>query len=69
METDEDTLFGEGPGAFVVSGPYEAFAAFGSAVTVTERWAATSADAGSAVAARRGSWSGVHAGGLARLMG
>ena len=28
------TLFGEGPGAFVVSGPREAFAAFGAAARV-----------------------------------
>ena len=27
-------LFGEGPGAFVVSGPRDAFAAFGAAATV-----------------------------------
>ena len=28
------TLFGEGPGAFVVSGPRDAFAAFGAAARV-----------------------------------
>jgi phosphoribosylformylglycinamidine synthase subunit PurL len=31
---DEATLFGEGPGAFVVSGPRDAFAAFGAAARV-----------------------------------
>jgi phosphoribosylformylglycinamidine synthase subunit PurL len=34
FEPGEATLFGEGPGAFVVSGPRDAFSAFGSAVTV-----------------------------------
>ena len=33
-QRDEDALFGEGPGAFVVSGPHDAFAAFGAAATV-----------------------------------
>jgi len=34
-ERDADALlFGEGPGAFVCSGPREAFAAFGAAATV-----------------------------------
>ncbi|HST68142.1 MAG TPA: AIR synthase-related protein [Solirubrobacterales bacterium] len=34
LEHGEAALFGEGPGAFVVSGPRDAFAAFGSAATV-----------------------------------
>jgi phosphoribosylformylglycinamidine synthase len=31
LDTEEEALFGESPGAFVVSGPREAFAAFGAA--------------------------------------
>jgi phosphoribosylformylglycinamidine synthase II len=34
VDTAEATLFGEGPGAFVVSGPREAFAAFGDAARI-----------------------------------
>jgi phosphoribosylformylglycinamidine synthase II len=34
LDTTEATLFGEGPGAFVVSGPRDAFGAFGAAVTL-----------------------------------
>ena len=34
VDTDEATLFGEGPGAFVVSGPHDAFIAFGAAARV-----------------------------------
>jgi phosphoribosylformylglycinamidine synthase len=34
VDTAEAALFGEGPGAFVVSGPRDAFTAFGSAATV-----------------------------------
>ena len=34
FDGEEDALFGEGPGAFVVSGPHDAFAAFGAAATV-----------------------------------
>ena len=34
VDSAEAALFGEGPGAFVVSGPHDAFAAFGAAATV-----------------------------------
>ena len=34
LAAGEAALFGEGPGAFVVSGPHDAFAAFGAAATV-----------------------------------
>jgi phosphoribosylformylglycinamidine synthase len=34
VETSDAALFGEGPGAFVVSGPRDAFAAFGAAATL-----------------------------------
>ena len=34
VDGGEAALFGEGPGAFVVSGPHDAFAAFGAAATV-----------------------------------
>ena len=34
VQGGEAVLFGEGPGAFVVSGPHDAFAAFGAAATV-----------------------------------
>ena len=34
VDGGEAVLFGEGPGAFVVSGPHDAFAAFGAAATV-----------------------------------
>ncbi len=69
VETDEDTLFGEGPGAFVVSGPYEAFAAFGSAVTVIGTVGGDELRIAGALSLPVEELSGVHAGGLARLMG
>jgi phosphoribosylformylglycinamidine synthase subunit PurL len=34
VDTSEAALFGEGPGAFVVSGPRDAFTAFGAAATI-----------------------------------
>jgi phosphoribosylformylglycinamidine synthase len=63
----ETLLFGEGPGAFVVSGPREAFAAFGNVATllgtvgsdalVIDGWRAEVREL-----------TAIHAGGLARLL-
>jgi phosphoribosylformylglycinamidine synthase II len=68
VDTSEEALFGEGPGAFVVSGPRDAFAAFGAAASVIGivggdelRIAGTLSLAVSRLAA-------VHAGGLAELL-
>jgi len=64
----EAALFGEGPGAFVVSGPHDAFAAFGSAVTVIGLAGGDELRNDGALALSVTELAGVHAGGLASLM-
>ena len=64
-----DALFGEGPGAFVVSGAHDAFAAFGAAVTVIGVVGGDELRIAGALSLPVGELSGVHAGGLARADG
>jgi phosphoribosylformylglycinamidine synthase len=65
----EPALFGEGPGAFVVSGPRDAFAAFGSAVTVIGTAGGDALRIDGALSVHVAELAGVHAGGLAALLG
>src|SRR5215216_6081188 len=69
VERDERIRFGEGPGAFVVSGPHDAFAAFGSAVTVIGVVGGDRLriDGGPEVSVSQ--LADAHAGGLAALLG
>ena len=69
VETREDALFGEGPGAFVVSGPHDAFAAFGSAVAVIGIVGGDELRIAAALSVPVRELAGVHAGGLAELLG
>jgi phosphoribosylformylglycinamidine synthase len=68
FEGGEDALFGEGPGAFVVSGPHDAFAAFGSAVAVIGIVGGDELRIDSALSVPVRELAGVHAGGLAGLL-
>jgi phosphoribosylformylglycinamidine synthase len=69
IDAAEHALFGEGPGAFVVSGAPDAFAAFGAAVTVIGVVGGDELRIAGALSLPVGELSGVHAGGLAALMG
>jgi phosphoribosylformylglycinamidine synthase subunit PurL len=69
VDSGEDALFGEGPGAFVVSGPHDAFAAFGAAVTVIGTVGGDELRIADALALPVAELAGVHAGGLAELLG
>jgi phosphoribosylformylglycinamidine synthase len=64
----EDVLFGEGPGAFVVSGPHEAFAAFGTAATVIGVVGGDELRIAETLSVPVDELAGVHADGLAALM-
>jgi phosphoribosylformylglycinamidine synthase len=64
----EAALFGEGPGAFVVSGPREAFAAFGEAATVIGVVGGDELRVADVLAVPVAELAGVHADGLAELM-
>ena len=67
----DELLFGEGPGAFVVSGPRNAFAAFGAAATVLGTVGGEAlrlAGAHGVLAAPVAELGREHADGLARLM-
>jgi phosphoribosylformylglycinamidine synthase len=66
--TDETTLFGECPGAFVVSGPHEAFVAFGAAATIIGTVGGDALSIAGALSVPLGELSATHAGGLAELM-
>ena len=68
VDTGEAALFGEGPGAFVVSGPHDAFAAFGSAVAVIGTVGGDELRIAGALRLPVDELAGVHAGGLARLL-
>ena len=61
-------LFGEGPGAFVASGPREAFAAFGAAATVVGTVGGDVLRIAGALEVPVAELAGVHADGLAELM-
>jgi hypothetical protein len=65
----EEALFGEGPGAFVVSGPHDAFAAFGAAVTVLGTVGGDELRIAGALSVPVDRLAGVHAGGLTELLG
>ncbi len=65
---DEAVLFGEGPGAFVASGPREAFAAFGAAATVVGTVGGETLRIAGVLEAGIAELAGVHADGLAELM-
>jgi phosphoribosylformylglycinamidine synthase len=69
VEPAEDALFGEGPGAFVVSGSHDAFAAFGSAVTVIGTVGGDELRIAGALSVPVRELAGVHARGLAELLG
>jgi phosphoribosylformylglycinamidine synthase len=66
---DAALLFGEGPGAFVVSGPRESFAAFGAAATVLGVIGGDALTIDGVLAVPVAELSRVHTGGLARLLG
>ncbi|HKH18065.1 MAG TPA: phosphoribosylformylglycinamidine synthase subunit PurL [Solirubrobacteraceae bacterium] len=68
LQTDEQALFGEGPGAFVVSGRHDSFAAFGAAATVIGIVGGDELRIDGVLALPVADLAGVHAGGLARLM-
>jgi phosphoribosylformylglycinamidine synthase len=65
---DERALFGEGPGAFVVSAPHDAFAAFGAAATPIGVVGGDFLRLADVLSVPVAELSDVHAGGLARLL-
>src|SRR4051812_6384038 len=65
---DEALLFGEGPGAFVVSGPAEALRAFGAHARVLGEVGGDALVLGAGVSIALAALGAVHADGLARLM-
>ncbi len=65
---DESALFGEGPGAFVASGPREAFTAFGGAATVVGTVGGDALRIAGVLELPVAELAGVHADGLAELM-
>jgi phosphoribosylformylglycinamidine synthase len=65
---DEAALFGEGPGAFVASGPREAFAAFGAAAAVVGTVGGETLRIAGVLEVGVAELAGVHADGLAELM-
>jgi phosphoribosylformylglycinamidine synthase subunit PurL len=69
FDSAEDALFGEAPGAFVVSGPRDAFAAFGAAVTVLGTVGGDDLRIAGALSLPVAQLADVHAGGLAELLG
>jgi phosphoribosylformylglycinamidine synthase len=68
VEAAEDALFGEAPGAFVVSGPRAAFAAFGAAATVIGIVGGDALRIAGALSVPLAELARAHAGGLAELM-
>ena len=68
VDTDERALFGEGPGAFVVSAPYDAFAAFGAAATMIGIVGGDVLRLADVLSVPVAELARVHAGGLARLL-
>ena len=61
-------LFGEGPGAFLVSGSHDAFAAFGSAATIIGTVGGDALSVAGVLSVPVAELAGAHAGGLERLM-
>jgi phosphoribosylformylglycinamidine synthase len=68
LDTAEHALFGEGPGAFVVSGSHDAFTAFGAAATVIGVAGGHELRIADVLAVAVDELRGVHADGLALLM-
>ena len=68
VDTAEAALFGEGPGAFLVSGPQDAFTAFGAAATVIGSVGGDELRIAGALSIPVGELAAVHAGGLTALM-
>jgi phosphoribosylformylglycinamidine synthase len=68
VDTADATLFGEGPGAFVVSGPHDAFAAFGAAATVIGSVGGDELRIAGALSVPVDELASVHADGLTALM-
>jgi phosphoribosylformylglycinamidine synthase len=68
VDGGEDVLFGEGPGAFIVSGSHDAFAAFGAAATVIGVAGGDELRIAETLAVRVDELAGTHADGLAALM-
>jgi phosphoribosylformylglycinamidine synthase len=68
VDTAVAALFGEGPGAFVVSGPRDAFAAFGEAAAVIGVVGGDELRIAGALTVAVDELAGVHADGLAALM-
>src|SRR5215207_8995068 len=68
VDTTEETLFGEGPGAFVVTGARDAFAAFGAAAAVIGIVGGDELRIAGALALAVSRLADVHAGGLAALL-
>jgi phosphoribosylformylglycinamidine synthase II len=68
LDTAEAALFGEGPGAFVASGPRDAFTAFGAAATVIGIVGGDELRISGALALPVRELAGVHADGLGALM-
>ena len=68
FDGEEHRLFGEGPGAFVVSGRHDAFAAFGAAATIIGVVGGDELRIADVLAAPLAELSGTHAAGLDALM-
>jgi len=68
VDDGEAALFGEGPGAFVVSGPHDAFAAFGAAATVIGVVGGDELRIAEALSVSVRELAAVHADGLTALM-
>jgi phosphoribosylformylglycinamidine synthase len=68
VDTTEAALFGEGPGAFVVSGPHDAFGAFGAAATMIGVVGGDELRIDAALSVPVERLAATHAGGLAAMM-
>jgi phosphoribosylformylglycinamidine synthase subunit PurL len=68
IDTREEALFGEGPGAFIVSGAHDAFTAFGAAATVVGIVGGDELRIAGALSVPVGELAAVHADGLTALM-
>jgi len=68
LDGAEAALFGEGPGAFVVSGAHAAFAAFGAAASVIGVAGGVELRIAGVLSVPVDELAGVHAGGLAKLL-
>jgi phosphoribosylformylglycinamidine synthase len=69
LEGGEDALFGEGPGAFVVSGPHDAFTAFGAAARIVGMVGGDELRIADVLTVPVADLERAHSGGLAALLG